>query len=105
MPQARKRSPPCTIPPEWLPTDPPRPAPALMTAQEAAIYLRLAEDRDIGDALVSLEYLVAEGRIRPCRVGRYNRFTRAELDRFMSEQTENYLRRYGSRNRRDDICE
>lgn len=77
--------------PEWLPTDPPRPAPALMTAQEAAMYLRLFEGgRDIADAVKSLEYLVTTGRLRPCRVGRHNRFTRVELDRFMHEQTERY---------------
>lgn len=84
---------------EWLPGgagEPPRPAPALMTACEAAQYLRLTEGRDIGDALASLEYLVAEGRIRPCRVGRFNRFTRVELDRFMQEQTEQYPRKYSS---------
>jgi len=80
---------------EWLPTDPPRPAPALMTGEEAAMYLRLTEGgRDISDALSSLEYLVSEGRIRPCRVGRFNRFTRAELDRFIHEQTERYADRY-----------
>jgi hypothetical protein len=34
---------------EWLPTDPPRPAPLLMTAIEAATYLRLTEEsRDPG---------------------------------------------------------
>lgn len=76
---------------EWMPVDPPRPAPALMTAQEATVYLRLNEDgRDIGDAKLSLEYLVSCGRIRPCRVGRFNRFARAELDRFIQEQTNNY---------------
>lgn len=79
---------------EWLPTDPPRPAPALMTAVEAAVYLRLTEEgRDVGDAMVSLEYLVARGKIRPCRVGRHNRFPRFELDRFISEQTERYVGR------------
>jgi hypothetical protein len=82
---------------EWLPTDPPRPAPALMTACEAAEYLRLTEEgRDIGDAMASLEYLVASGRIRPCRVGRHNRYLRQELDRFMHEQTEQYSARYQS---------
>lgn len=80
---------------EWLPTDPPRPAPALMTAEEAAAYLRLTEGgRDIADALKSLEYLVTTGRVRPCRVGRHNRFTRSELDRFITDQTQQYsLRR------------
>lgn len=68
-----------------------------MTAREAAEYLRLTEDgRDIGDALTSLEYLVTSGRIRPCRVGRYNRYLRQELDRFMHEQTEQYGTRYQS---------
>jgi hypothetical protein len=76
---------------EWLPTDPPRAAPALMTAAEAAIYLRLTEDgRDTADAITSLEYLVREGRIRPARVGKHNRYARAELDRFIVQQTERY---------------
>ncbi|MEQ9094928.1 MAG: helix-turn-helix domain-containing protein [Phycisphaerales bacterium] len=78
---------------EWLPTEPPRVAPTLMTAQEAVVYLRLDEgDRDMADALKSLEYLVKAGRIRPCRVGRSNRFARAELHRFVIEQTERYRR-------------
>ncbi len=77
--------------PEWLPTHPPRIAPALMTAAEAAAYLRLDEDdRDSADAIRSLNYLVQRGRIRPCRVGKHNRFARAELDRFITEQTERY---------------
>lgn len=76
----------------WLPSEPPRPAPALLTSAEAAVYLRLdVGERDIGDAIQSLAYLVAQGRIRPCRVGRHNRFMRAELDRFMAEQTERYV--------------
>lgn len=82
--------------PEWLPTDPPRFAPALMTAAEAATYLRLTEDgRDMGDAVTSLEYLVREGRIRPARVGKHNRYARAELDRFIVQQTERYGRDLG----------
>jgi len=79
--------------PDWLPTDPPRVAPSLMTAQEAVVYLRLDEGgRDMADALKSLEYLVTTGRIRPCRVGRHNRFARVELQRFVIEQTERYGR-------------
>lgn len=76
---------------EWLPSDPPRIAPALMTAAEAAVYLRLTEDgRDVADAITSLEYLVREGRIRPARVGKHNRYARGELDRFIQQQTERY---------------
>lgn len=82
-----------SLPIEWLPTDPPRPAPALMTAPEAVAYLRLTEDgRDIGDALRSLEYLVSQNLIRPCRVGRFNRYARSELERFISNQTERYAK-------------
>ncbi|MGP1308569.1 MAG: helix-turn-helix domain-containing protein [Phycisphaerales bacterium] len=77
--------------PEWLPTDPPTIAPAVMTAAEAAVFLRLTEGgRDIADAVKSLEYLVLTGRIRPCRVGKHNRFSREELCRFVREQTERY---------------
>lgn len=77
--------------PDWLPTDPPRIAPSLMTAQEAVVYLRLDEGgRDMADAIKSLDYLVQSGRLRPCRVGRHNRFARAELQRFVLEQTERY---------------
>ena len=62
-----------------------------MTAQEAVAYLRLDEGgRDPGDALKSLEYLVRTGRVRPCRVGRKNRYARVELHRFVLKQTENY---------------
>lgn len=77
--------------PEWLPSDPPRIAPVLMTAAEAVVYLRLDQGgRDIRDAVKSLEYLVSEGKLRPCRVGRWNRYARSELDRFIAEQTERY---------------
>lgn len=80
--------------PEWLPTDPPRIAPALMTADEAVVYLRLDQGgRDIRDAIKSLEYLVSEGKVRPCRVGRWNRYARSELDRFIAQQTERYAPR------------
>jgi hypothetical protein len=88
---------------DWLPGDPPRPAPALMTAQEAVQYLRLTEEgREIADAITSLEYLVNSGRIRPCRVGRHNRFTREELARFIREQTEQYANRYSLGSNRSD---
>lgn len=72
----------------WMPDIPPRPAPSLMTAAEAAHYLRLTEDgRDIADAIRSLEHLVLTNRIRPCRVGRWNRYSVHELERFITEQT------------------
>jgi hypothetical protein len=61
-----------------------------MTAVEAAHYLRLTEDRDVADALESLRYLVRFHGLRPCRIGKHNRYARAELDRFIVETTERY---------------
>lgn len=36
----------------------------------------------------ALERYVSKGLIRPTRVGRRNRFWRAELDRFIEQRTE-----------------
>lgn len=67
-----------------------RPVPPLLTAREACVYLRLDEDegREAEHAVRSLERYVSKGLIRPARVGRCNRFWRAELDRFIEQRTE-----------------
>ncbi len=57
----------------------------ILTAEEAVQFLRLDIDRHgrrraMGDAVRSLEYLVQRGRIRPVRIGKCNRFNRADLE-------------------------
>lgn len=60
----------------------------LLTAEEAASYLRLDVGRDGGDPVRSLTRYVARGLITPTRVGRSNRYWVQELDRFIRERTE-----------------
>ena len=62
----------------------------LFTAEEAAVYLRLDEGREIGAAVKALNRLVDKGLIRPCLVGGKRRYSVAELDRFIHDQTAAY---------------
>jgi hypothetical protein len=70
------------------------PAPALMTAEEAALYLRLAspeECKEHGERVVArLNRLVDKGLLRPCMVGGKRRYARSELNRFITSQTDQY---------------
>ncbi len=65
-----------------------RPVPPLLTAEEVCHYLRLDEGREAEHAVRALERYVSKGLIRPTRVGRRNRFWRAELDRFIEQRPE-----------------
>lgn len=65
-------------------------APALMTAAEAASFLRLDEGRDSDAAVKALNRLVDKDLIRPCLVGKHRRYSRDELRRFIGEATERY---------------
>ena len=62
----------------------------ILRADEAARFLRLDDDRDMAAAVKSLQRLVARGLIRPCRLGRHNRFLRLELERFARALTQQY---------------
>lgn len=78
---------------DLLPTDPPRPAPMVMTAEEAAVYLRLDRKCDgtlraPADVAKSLEHLVARHGLRPLKVGRFARYAKSELDRWIQERVE-----------------
>ena len=55
----------------------------LLTAEEAAQYLRLE-----GDGAAAMNRLVAKGQVRACLIGNRRRYSRKELDRFIEEQTE-----------------
>ncbi len=62
--------------------------PVLFTAEEAAVYLRLDEGRNIERAVKALYRYVDRGELHPAVVGRHRRFSRRELDRFIEAKTE-----------------
>lgn len=70
----------------WLPTDPPRPCPEVLTEDEAIAYLRL--DTLGIDAVRSLKEYRGDGRLRAVRVGRRLMYRRADLERFLDTQQE-----------------
>lgn len=61
---------------------------AVLTAEEACRYLRLDEGRDMDNAVKALNRLVDNGRLRPCVVGKYRRYSVDELRRFIERETE-----------------
>lgn len=66
------------------------PVPALLVAEEACRFLRLDLGRDMDAALKALRRLVDHRQLRPCQVGKYNRYARSELLRFIAERTERF---------------
>ena len=62
-------------------------APRLLTAEEAAAYLRLDEDRDASAAIRSLYRYVDRGELRAAVVGNHRRFDVRELDNFIEAKT------------------
>ena len=63
----------------WLPTEPPRPCPDILTAEEAAVYLRLP-------GAASVRKFYRDGRIRGRRIGKHIRFKLSDLDAFVEKQ-------------------
>lgn len=70
----------------WLPTVPPRPAPDLMTADEAVIYLRLDAGEDGG--LTSLTRYRTSGRLKGVKIGRSVKYRLADFRRFVQEMAD-----------------
>ena len=66
------------------------PAHVLLSATEAAAYLLLAEGKEEEAAVKAVNRLVDARRIKPCVIGGVRRYARAELDRFIFEQTESW---------------
>ena len=62
--------------------------PALLTAEEAAVFLRLDVGRDTEAAQRSLRRLVERKLLRPCRIGKESRFARDELLRLIRHMTD-----------------
>lgn len=67
----------------WLPTVPPRPAPEIMTPDEAVVYLRLDEGSEGG--VLSLDRYRRAGRLVGVKIGKAIRYRRVDLDRFVEE--------------------
>ncbi len=75
------------IGPAYLPGDPPRPCPELLTEQEAIRYLRL-DTVGIKDASATLRRYRDRGILRGTQGSKRVFFRRVELDRFLERQTE-----------------
>ena len=60
----------------------------VLTAQEAAEWLRLTDDyEEPADAVQALYRIVRDGRLKPLRAGKTYKFTDAELARFAVDET------------------
>lgn len=64
--------------------------PSALTAGEAIRYLRLDVGKTPEAARASLDRIVEKGLLRPCMYRKERMFTRAELDRFLADQTARY---------------
>lgn len=61
--------------------------PVLLTAEEAATYLRLDEDRDVEKAVRALYRYVDRHELSATVIGVHRRFSIRELDRFIDAKT------------------
>lgn len=61
--------------------------PALLTPEEAARYLRLDEGRAVEHGVRALERYVGKGLLHATKIGKQNRFSLAELQRFIEART------------------
>ena len=66
----------------WLPTSPPRPAPPLLTADEAILLLRIEGKRP----RMTLRRYEDMGLIHTTQVGKHSRYRLDELLRFMERK-------------------
>lgn len=67
---------------EWLPTDPPRPAPPVMTAEEAGLYLRISSK----DARRTLKHYRDSGLLRGVHIGREIHYRIEDVRKFLDTQ-------------------
>ncbi len=59
----------------------------VLTANEAAAWLRLDDGCDVATARRAVLKLAADGRLRPLSIGRRRLFTLAELHRFIDAES------------------
>lgn len=66
----------------WLPTSPPRPAPPLLTAEEAILMLRIEGRRP----LATLRRYETMGLIRATQIGKHSRYRLQEVLSFIDQK-------------------
>lgn len=71
----------------WLPTDPPRPCPEILSTEEAMVYLRLPNTKR---GVRTMRYYQASGKLKGFRVGKEIKYRLSELQRFAKEQEEEF---------------
>ena len=86
MPESDGRMMP-VLPVVYLPGDPPRPCPEVLTEEEAVRYLRL-DLIDVKDPTDTLRYYRNKGLLRGTQIGKAVRYRRVELDRLLDRLTE-----------------
>jgi hypothetical protein len=69
----------------WLPTDPPKPCPRLLTEEEAIIYLRLDKTK-VKDPHRTFTKYRERGLIKGYRIGRCVRYRAEDLERFVDSK-------------------
>lgn len=74
----------------WLPTDPPRPCPELLTAEEAACYLRLEGTKRT--QRLALGHLRKRGVLRGVKVGLSLKYRRQALEDCVEVMQRDYRR-------------
>lgn len=67
----------------WLPTNPPRPCPEVLSTAEAMLYLRLPDSKR---GVRTLRYYQTSGKLKGFRAGKEIKYRLAELQRFVREQ-------------------
>jgi len=75
----------------WLPTDPPRPCPEVLTREEAIVYLRL-DKASVKNPERVIDHYRREGRLAGVLIGRRIMFRRVDLDEFLERQMEDVPR-------------
>lgn len=74
----------------WLPTNPPRPCPPLLTEDEAVVYLRL-DTLGVQRPRRTLKRYRDEGKLVAVPIGNHLFYRQADLDAFIESQRRDYM--------------
>lgn len=65
----------------WLPTNPPKPAPGLLTREEVALFLRLGKG-----AKRTIDHYVASGQLKAVQIGKALKFRLEDVQTFVKDK-------------------